>query len=226
MEVGHIGVKAIYKQGKIAMKLILAYNPLPDIKKWAVEKALGHNVQDLNSLVNGTDKEKELFAKCTAFFGSFRKYFEQIVPVPAKFGQYNQIYSGAMSDLGRNESSREGFFGSSFDLNKVEQSTGNYLGFNNDCGTTSLVGHLNDTLKTLTNSTFRDAMNKPGEFKRKVNAEIQKFGSGSFGIEQFYNDINRLQNSMEKETGVVFEKKISAGEAWSSIGAPVMSEGE
>ena len=208
------------------MKLILAYNPLPDIKKWAVEKALGYAVPDLNALDAGTDKEKELFDKCTKFFGSFRKHFEQIVPVPAKFGQYNQIYSGAMADLGKNESSREGFFGPNFSLDKVEQSTGNYTDFKDDCGDTGLVGHLNDALGTLTNSTFREAINKPGEFKRKVNAEIQKFGSGSVGIEQFYNDINTLQNSMEKETGVVFEKKIGAGEAWASIGAPVMSQGE
>ena len=207
------------------MKLILAYNPLPDIKKWALEKVLGYAVPDLNALSTGTDKEKKLFGKCNQFFGNFRKYFEQIVPVPAKFDQYNQIYSGALADLGKKNDSREGFFGSKFDLDKVDETTGNYSSFKGDCEQTSLVGHLNDALGTLTNNTFKNAMNQP-EFKRKVNAEIQKFGSGSVGIEQFYNDINRLQNSMEKETGVAFVRKISKGDAWASIGSPVMSEGE
>ena len=207
------------------MKFILAYNPLPDIKKWAVEKALGHGVQDINALATGSDDEKKLFDKCTKFFGSFRKYFEMLVPVPAKFGQYNQIYSGAMADLGKNESSRDDFFGLNFDINKVEQSTGNYPDFKNDCDNTNMVEHLNDALGTLTNNTFKNAMNQP-EFKRKVNAEIQKFSSGGIGIEQFYQRINQLQNSMERETGVSFEKKVGKGEAWASIGAPVMSQGE
>lgn len=224
------------------MKFFFAANAFTGIKVQALNYALNRNDitnTSLSGLATSAPEEQEAFEKCTKFFeqNNFRKHYEKIIDKNPKIPDnldkdaqksyekgysriYDTVYNGVLKVLGTNEFPT--FFNNGFDIAKID-GNGDYQGFKQSFNSTHDFGRIKDILNSYAGISAKLNDSSHSDKAKKVNNSLQQFQRGDKTIDDLYDAVNEVVNSLEGTTSQINEKREE--DAWRSIGNPIITKG-